>query len=140
MIKKLLATLAMSLAAVNCCATDVVKIPDQIARIICSSTKGLTFPTPRQVAGIIKVESNFNVKAKNGASNGLMQVNKGSFDPTENVSAGISMLSALRLKLGSDNASFLAYNSGLTGYKQGRYSKKYLAKVLSAQKNVDITC
>ncbi len=86
------------------------------------------FPKVQDILSIIKIESRFNPNARNGVSNGLMQVNHGSLDIGTNMSQGVKLLREYYVMLGSERAAVLAYNSGPSSYRRGRFKIKYFEK------------
>ena len=88
------------------------------------------FPKAVDILTIARIESSFNPKAKNGKSNGIMQVNHGSFKTETNMKSGILMLRELYEKLGSSRSAIIAYNIGI-----GNFLKK--KSMISGQKYFD---
>lgn len=82
------------------------------------------FPTTQDILTIIKIESNFNPKAINGVSRGLMQVNHGSMNPSTNMKQGVKLLREYYLTLDSMKSAVIAYNIGIGNYLKGRVKKR----------------
>lgn len=79
------------------------------------------FPTAIDIISIARIESTFNPNARNKMSNGIMQVNFGSFDLEQNMISGVSILRDLFVKLGSAKAAIIAYNIGIGNYYKRRF-------------------
>lgn len=121
--------------------TEIMPVPtEEVRKVVCRETSKLEFPTAKNVLAIMWVESRFNPTAVNGKSKGLMQVNNGSLLPEKNIKQGIDMLRDLYSKLNSEEASLLAYNSGISAYKRGKINRRYLALIKEAEKNVQEPC
>lgn len=92
------------------------------------------FPRVIDILAIARVESMFREKAKNGISNGMMQVNNGPFEVGANLQAGVKLLREYYEKLRSINAAVTAYNIGIGSYLKGRRNHAYLGKYQRAKK------
>ena len=138
--KKIIAVALASIVLTSSAGAEIPTPPQEIRNIVCEATKGLLFPTARDVMAVMWVESRFNPKAVNGKSKGLMQVNGGSFVPWVNINQGVNMLQDLHSVLGNPKAAFLAYNSGLGGYKKGKSNPEYFRKVHETKKGVVEPC
>lgn len=86
------------------------------------------FPKIVDILTIARIESSFKPNAKNGPSNGVMQVNHGPFELAANVAAGVKLLREYYLMLGSVKAAVIAYNTGPGNYRKGRYQLTYWGK------------
>jgi soluble lytic murein transglycosylase-like protein len=105
--------------------------PDKILGIVLAKADQ-DFPKVQDLLAIIHVESLYNSKAKNGKAHGLMQVERGSFNPEKNVSQGVTLLQGLYERLGSRNKAIVAYNIGEGNLSNKRLSlrgKNYLRKI-----------
>ena len=89
---------------------------------------------PLLIRAVIRVESNFNPKARNPlppsrkgvSSNGLMQVNGGSFDVRDNINTGCSILrKCFDAYDGNLLNALTAYNAGIHGAKKYIKRKDY---------------
>lgn len=95
------------------------------------------FPTAVDLLAIMHVESEFKPRAIGTGGRGLMQVRKGSFNPSVNVRQGAEYLREMYEKYSSRNKAFQAYNIGPGNLKKGKLlsrSRIYLKKVLAARK------
>lgn len=77
------------------------------------------FPKVSDIFTIIRIESGFNPRAKNNISNGLMQVNHGSFNIRQNMIQGVSILRQYYLMTHSKEAAIRSYNIGIGNYFNG---------------------
>lgn len=75
------------------------------------------FPTAADILTIARNESGFNPKAVNKMSNGIMQVNYGSFDVKSNMQAGVRLLRQYYLSTRSIEAAVMSYNIGIGNYR-----------------------
>jgi len=82
------------------------------------------FPRASDILTIMRIESAFNPHAINKMSNGIMQVNYGSFDFRVNMRQGVSLLREYYLITHSKMGAIKAYNIGIGNYLKGhlRYS------------------
>lgn len=135
--KKIIAVAVAALTVLTSSAGAEIPVPTtEVRNIVCEATKGLTFPTARDVMAVMWVESRYNPQARNGKSKGLMQVNGGSYNPWVNIGQGVNMLQDLYKVLGNPRSSFLAYNSGLGGFQKGKSNPNYFDKVNKAKKEL----
>lgn len=91
------------------------------------------FPKLEDILAVACIESNYKPRARNGISNGIMQVNRGPFDLVLNMQSGVSLLRSYYLLLGSEKAAVIAYNAGPTNYKRGRFKNLYWNKYLEVR-------
>lgn len=91
------------------------------------------FPKVTDILAVMKIESNFEVFARNRISRGLMQVNHGSYDIAKNISEGVELLRKYYVMLGSKRAAVLAYNAGPANYKRGHFKVLYWKKFEGAK-------
>lgn len=132
-------------------------VPPQYVVDIANRLEYQDFPKTVDILAIIRVESAFKPSARNpeasspvGPSNGLMQVQNGSFDVNTNMRQGVGLLREYYIRLGRNKeAAVKSYNIGIGRYKRGgakisaevywskfkkrrseyvRYYKKYLMK------------
>lgn len=108
----------------------------KISYAIINNTKGLSWPTPIDVASIIKIESNFepNIYSSAGAY-GLMQIGDNwrgklpysAFNSINgNIKYGIYIMRVYyRMFHGNERAAILSYNCGEGAYMNGRYVNSY---------------
>lgn len=134
--KKIIAVAVALVIATSSAGAEIPVPPQEIRNLVCEATKGLTFPTARDVMAVMWVESRYNPQARNGKSKGLMQVNGGSYNPWVNIGQGVSMLQDLYKVLSNPRSSFLAYNSGLGGFQKGKSNPGYFDKVNKAKKEL----
>jgi hypothetical protein len=87
------------------------------------------FPKAQDILAIARVESRFMANARNKQSIGIMQVNYGPWDLTENMNAGVKLLREYFVLLGSEKAAITAYNCGPSNYRKGRCGDVYFNKV-----------
>jgi soluble lytic murein transglycosylase-like protein len=99
------------------------------------------FPKVQDILAIISVESNFKIKAVNpnrngvGTSNGIMQVNGGSFEVHANIKEGVARLREYYKITHSQQYAVMAYNIGIGNFRKGkmlisgvRYHSKYIVQ------------
>jgi len=113
-----------------------------IVETVYSYSAGIDFPPPHLVFAVIAVESSFRptVVSHKGAR-GLMQVmpiNEPGVTIEDNILAGIWVLQKYRARVATDEAALQAYNVGITAYKKGRRSTKYLSKVQKEKKRFEV--
>lgn len=97
-----------------------------------------TFPKAIDIVSIARVESAFKPGARNKESNGIMQVNGGSFEVSKNMIQGTRILREYYLRLGSEKAAVMAYNIGIGNYKRGRFlinGDQYYSKFIQRRSN-----
>jgi soluble lytic murein transglycosylase-like protein len=97
---------------------------------------------PRIIIAVMKLESNFQVDAKNGSYLGLMQINEDYFNNRmealnfeRNVECGASLLSGFQEQSSDLHYILNSYNMGKTGYKEyvaktGEVSRSYSRKAI----------
>lgn len=100
----------------------------QVYDLATEHSNGQEFPSRTDLMSIAWIESTFNPLAKNGPSNGLMQVNHGSFDPDRSMAAARALLIEYYSKLKSVKATIIAYNCGIGNYLKGNYRQEYWYK------------
>lgn len=113
-----------------------------IVETVYTYTESTNFPPPKLVFAVIAVESSFRpeVESHKGAK-GLMQVmpiNEPGETMEDNIIAGIWVLQQYRSFVSTDEAALAAYNVGITAYKKGRRSNKYVAKVQKELKKFEV--
>ncbi len=104
---------------------------------IADSLASPKFPKVEDILAIAWIESTFNPKAKNSISNGIMQVNNGSFDMRKNMEQGVKLLIEYYNALGSEKAAVIAYNVGIGNYRKGNFGLKYWNKFQKAKKEIE---
>lgn len=104
---------------------------------IADSLASPKFPKVEDILAIAWIESTFNPKAKNSISNGIMQVNNGSFDMRKNMEQGVKLLIEYYNTLGSEKAAVIAYNVGIGNYRKGNFGLKYWNKFQKAKKEIE---
>jgi len=118
--------------------SKVYNIPKQQVYELYGVVKAYTskgWPDTNTTLAIIATESAFKKHAVSSANaKGYMQVLKASGKPVttetwQNVASGTELLREYRQQLGSDNAAIMAYNVGITAFKNGARPVEYLNKV-----------
>lgn len=99
------------------------------------------FPTTDDILSIIVVESQFNPRARNRASKGLMQINTPDhkigdpYDIEQNIKMGVAILQEyFQFFKGNKRAAILAYNCGPGNYLRGRSVANYYNLYLKAKR------
>jgi hypothetical protein len=101
--------------------TEVVpsSIPSEVLNMA-SKLAFVDFPKVIDILAIIMIESSFRQFAKNKNSNGIMQVNFGSFNIKENMTAGVKLLREYYVITETEKGAVKAYNVGIGNYLKGR--------------------
>lgn len=95
------------------------------------------FPKAVDIIAIARIESSYNEKARNGISHGVMQVNKGPWELSANMQAGVRLLRGYYEQLKSPKAAVTAYNIGIGNYTRGKRNPAYWSKFQGAKNEVN---
>jgi hypothetical protein len=119
--------------------------PEFVKKVIYTANKYSddVFPTKRDIIVLIGIESSFKPKAtshlKRDVAVGLTQIrphvwrhiikNKNELNSVDNqIKYAAIILKHYHKLTGTREGAILAYNNGLTAYRQGRYTRRYLVK------------
>jgi hypothetical protein len=139
----LAATMFVSCLSLAASPNPYKKTPTETYRLVVPSDKVVAiaqllafpdFPKVQDIIAIARVESTFIASARNGISNGIMQVNHGPWELSANMMAGVKLLREYYVRLGSEKAAVISYNTGPGNYRKGNFRLDYWNKYKEHQR------